>query len=85
MQRTRIRVPTQRWLAFRKHLDLARVWSWRRQYIDLAVADGVGWELQVAYPDRSTTSRGSNAFPPKRQFEQFRAAVRELTGGKSFE
>ena len=52
---------------------------------DLAVVDGVGWELQIAYRDRSTASRGSNAHPPKRQFELFLAAVRELTGGKPFE
>lgn len=85
LRRTRIRVPAERWVAFRKHLDAARVWSWRAQYIDLAVVDGVGWELQVAYRDRSTASRGSNAHPPKRQFEQFLAAVRELTEGKPFE
>src|SRR4051794_32262299 len=29
-RRSRIRVPATRWLAFRRHLDAAKVWSWRR-------------------------------------------------------
>ena len=83
--RARIKVPPDRWEAFRRHLDAAKVWSWRPEYIDLAVADGKGWSLQIAYPDRRIRSSGSNAYPPKKQFGEFLAAVRELTGGKPFE
>jgi hypothetical protein len=84
-RRTRIRVPAERWVTFRRHLDSAKIWSWRREYIDIRVADGTGWRLQVAYADRRITSRGSNAYPPKKQFEEFRTAVQELTGGRRFE
>ena len=70
----RIQVPLERWAAFRRHLDAANVWSWRPEYIDLAVADGKGWSLQIAYPDRKITSSGSNAYPPKKQFDKFLAA-----------
>src|SRR5438874_10780735 len=45
----RIRVPLNRWVSFRRHLDAAKVWSWHPEYIDLAVADGKGWSLHVAY------------------------------------
>lgn len=81
----RIRVPINRWVSFRRHLDAAKIWSWHREYIDLAVADGKGWSLQITYADRRITSSGSNAYPPKKQFDEFLAAVRELTGGKPFE
>jgi len=30
-------------------------------------------------------SNGANAYPPKKQFAEFRAAVQELTGGRRFE
>jgi hypothetical protein len=83
-RRTRIRVPAERWVTFRRHLDSAKVWSWRREYIDVGVADGTGWRLQVSYADRQITSRGSNAYPPRKQFEEFRTAVQELTGGRRF-
>jgi hypothetical protein len=81
----RIKVSADRWKAFRRHLDAAKIWSWRPEYIDMAIADGKGWSLQIAYPDRSIRSSGSNAYPPKKQFDAFLAAVRELTGGKPFE
>jgi hypothetical protein len=81
----RIKVSLDRWEAFRRHLDAAKVWSWRPEYIDMAVTDGKGWSLQIAYPDRRIRSSGSNAYPPKKQFGEFLAAVRELIGGKPFE
>ena len=81
----RIKVPTERWEAFRRHLDAAKVWSWQPEYIDMAVVDGKGWSLNVVYPDRRIKCSGSNAYPSKKQFEQFLSAVRELIGGKPFE
>jgi len=84
-RRTQIRVPVERWLSFRRHLDSAKVWTWRREYLDLGVADGTGWRLQVSYADHKIVSTGSNAYPPKKQFEEFRTAVQELTGGRRFQ
>jgi hypothetical protein len=81
----RISVPAERWAAFRRRLDSAKVWSWRAKYIDLGIVDGTVWRLEVAYGDRKVVSEGFNAYPPKKQFEEFRAAVQDLTGGKRFE
>lgn len=82
---THIRVPAERWRAFRRQLDAAKVWSWRREYMDLAVADGESWNFAVVYSDRRITSKGLNAYPPKKQFQELCKALRELTGGKPFE
>jgi hypothetical protein len=82
---TRIRVPPEHWRSFRRHLDAAKVWSWRREYMDLGVADGTSWDFAVVYADRMISSKGLNAYPPKKQFQAFCAALQELTGGKPFE
>ncbi len=80
-----IRVPPERWRSFRRHLDAAKVWSWRREYMDLGVADGTSWDFAVVYADRKISSKGLNAYPSKKQFQQFCTALQELTGGKPFE
>ncbi len=79
-----IRVPPERWLAFRRHLDSAKVWSWDRQYRNNNVVDGTLWHLEVIYPDRKIVSEGANAYPPGKEFGEFQAAVQELIGGKPF-
>src|SRR2546423_7087064 len=83
-KRSRIRVPAERWRIFRQRLDAAKVWSWRREYRDRSVADGTVWHLEVAYADRKIICDGDNAYPPEKQFEEFRSAVQELVGGKRF-
>jgi hypothetical protein len=82
---TPIKVSPERWRSFRRHLDAAKVWSWRREYMDLAVADGESWDFAVVYSDRRISSKGLNAYPPKKQFQELCKALRELTGGKPFE
>ena len=79
-----IRVPPERWLAFRRRLDSAKVWSWDRQYRNNNILDGTLWHLEVAYADRKILTDGANAYPPERQFSEFQAAVQELIGGKPF-
>jgi hypothetical protein len=81
----RIRVPPERWRSFRSHLDAAKVWSWRREYMDYGVADGTSWDFAVVYCDRKISSKGLNAYPPQKQFQALCTALRELTGGKPFE
>lgn len=79
-----LRIPAERWLAFRQHLDSAKVWSWNRQYRNPNILDGTLWRLEVAYADREIVSEGANAYPPGKQFDEFQAAIQELIGGKPF-
>ena len=83
-KKTVIPVDPAKWKAFRKALDEAKVWEWKKEYINPEIMDGTVWELKVKYADASATVSGSNAYPDKKQFAAFRAAVVALTGGKEF-
>jgi len=81
----RIEVTDEQWREFRKALDDVNVWAWKKDYTDPNVLDGTQWNLRIRYGDASVFSHGSNAFPPKRDFERFRTAVVKLLGGQAFQ
>jgi hypothetical protein len=79
-----LKIPRGAWTRFRLRLDAAHVWNWKPEYINRRVADGTVWKLEVEYRDRHLSGHGSNAYPVRRQFEEFCAAIRELIGEKAF-
>ncbi len=79
-----IKIDSARWTAFRKALDKAKVWKWKKSYSDPNIADGTVWNLSVKYQGAEVDTRGNNSYPDKQQFEIFRAAVVNLLGGKDF-
>jgi hypothetical protein len=92
----RVHPTMEQWKAFRTELDAIGVWQWRAQYSAPGVADGTQWSLEVAYPDRSIKTQGSNEYPGARSgpsggpesskiFARYLKAVQRLLGGKSFE
>ncbi len=83
------------WLKFRQALDALNVWRWRKNYPNNGAQDGTQWSLSIAYPDHKITTRGDNNFPnadgkpngnpeATKTFEDFKDAVKKLTGGKAF-
>ena len=82
--RSIIKIDHARWMAFRKALDEAKVWKWKKSYSNTRVMDGTVWELSVKYQDADIDTHGNNAYPDKQQFEIFRTAVVKLLGGKKF-
>jgi hypothetical protein len=81
--RNGITVSEDQWREFRKALDRANVWKWKKYY-DSDILDGTQWNLRIKYLDAFLHSGGSNNFPLKQEFEQFRAAVTVLLGGQDF-
>jgi hypothetical protein len=78
-----ITVSDSQWREFRKALDSANIWQWKKYY-DSYVMDGTQWEVRIKYKDASIHSGGSNNYPPGKEFEQFREAVINLIGGRKF-
>jgi hypothetical protein len=81
----KIEIPSQRWTSFRKGLDAASVWRWKRQYVRKGVADGTVWDITIEWGDQNISSTGVNAYPNEKEFAAFKAAIRDLLGGKNFE
>ena len=81
----KIEIPLQRWIAFRKGLDAASVWNWKKEYGKKDVADGTVWDVTIEWDDKKISSRGDNAYPKAKQFAAYKSAVRALLGGKNFE
>ena len=81
----RIKVTGDQWRDFRKALNEANVWTWKKDDTNPNVSDGTQWNLGIKYTDASVISNGSNAFPPNRDFERFRTAVVKLLGGHEFQ
>lgn len=79
-----IEVSEEQWQKFRKALDRADIWTWNKYY-DSSICDGTQWEVTIEYKDASVHSGGSNNYPPEQEFEQYRAAVNALLGGKDFQ
>ena len=95
-EHTKIKPTLAEWREFRAALDALNVWKWQPEFSSNGVADGTQWSLDIAYADRALTSQGSNNYPdahgkPNRKpemtpaFSGYLAAVRKLTGGRSFE
>jgi hypothetical protein len=84
------------WREFRQALDDLKVWDWQPKYPNDKVADGTKWSLDIAYPDRELKTEGANNYPdpagkpngnptPTEHFKRYLAAVKKLTGGKTFQ
>jgi hypothetical protein len=82
--RSRIQVDLVRWKSFRKALNDAEVWKWKKEYSEPGTQDGTVWTLSVTYHDTSIETHGNNAYPDKKQFEVFRSAIVALLAGRDF-
>lgn len=94
-QRKTITATPDRWRQFRQALDAINVWSWRADYPNPSVADGLRWEIDVVYPDRKLHASGKNNYPDDngrpansaeqtKAFQRLREAVQALLGDSSF-
>ena len=78
------------WTDFRHELDQVGIWSWSTNYVDEGVLDGSQWHVDIAYPDLSITSEGSNAYPGSltmergSTFNRLLEAIQRLINGKPF-
>lgn len=81
---TTVKVTDAQWKAFRAHLDTAKVWTWKSDYVNNGIMDGTLWNFIADFGDKKTESHGRNAYPEQAQFDAMLAAVRELLGGKEF-
>jgi hypothetical protein len=79
-----VKVTDAQWKAFRAHLDTAKVWTWKENYVNNGIVDGTLWNFIADFGDKKIESRGRNAYPEQAQFDAMLAAVRELLGGKEF-
>lgn len=84
-KQTTVKVTDAQWKAFRAHLDAAKVWTWKGDYVNNGIVDGTLWNFTADFGDKKIESRGRNAYPEKTQFDAMLAAVRELLGGKEFQ
>jgi len=83
------------WRRFRETLDSLNVWRWKAKYPNPGVADGLRWDVDLTYADRSLHVEGDNNFPddagkpvnsaqPTSAFRRLREAVQKLIGNESF-
>lgn len=79
-----IEVTEDSWITFRNILDEIDVWSWKKEYSDIRILDGIQWELSIHYIDASVDSHGDNRYPPKQDFDRLLNAVTHLIGGLEF-
>ena len=95
-RRAAIKPTAAQWREFRQALDDLKVWQWRAEYPTNDTLDGTQWGPGIAYADRALKTHGDNNYPdgtgkpngkpePTRAFNLYLAAVRKLTGGKTFE
>lgn len=95
-QEKKITPTPEQWRQFRQALDAINVWRWQEKYPNPGgVADGLRWEIQLAYPDHKLHAEGDNNYPDDsgrpvnmsqqtKPFERLRAAVQALLGDSSF-
>ena len=87
------RVTPEQWTELRATLDDIWIWGWRKLYECKASGgyDGIGWVVEINYPDCSIDSYGSDSYPqcdgtvycePEMTpaFEKFMEAIRKLVG-----
>jgi len=94
-RQTRTTPTPDQWRQFRETLDSLRVWQWRSKYPNPGVADGLRWDVDLTYADRSLHVEGDSNFPddegkpvnsaqPTSAFQRLREAVQKLIGDASF-
>lgn len=95
-QRATVTPTPAQWREFREALDTLKVWQWRADYPTNGTVDGTQWALDIAYSDHALKTHGSNSYPdstgkpngapePTKAFNLYLAAIRKLTGGKTFQ
>ena len=75
---------TKDWEEFWQAVDALKVWSWKKDYYDEGVDDGLQWELKIKREGRRRRRIfGSNAYPePKGTFNSFIKALNKLSNSK---
>ena len=75
---------TKDWEEFWHEVDALKVWSWKKDYYDEGVDDGLQWELKIKREGRRRRRIfGSNAYPePKGTFDSFIKALNNLSKSK---
>ena len=75
---------TTDWEEFWQAIDALKVWSWKKDYYDEGVDDGLQWELKIKRQGRRQRRIfGSNAYPePKGTFNSFIKALNKLSNSK---
>ena len=75
---------TKDWEEFWHEVDVLKVWSWKKDYYNEGVDDGVQWELKIKRQGRRRRRIfGSNAYPePKGTFDSFIKALKKLSKSK---
>ena len=95
-QRATVTPTPAQWREFREALDALKVWQWRANYPTNGTVDGTQWALDIAYSDHALKTQGSNNYPdsagkpngtpePTKAFNLYLAAIKKLTGGKTFQ
>ena len=75
---------TKDWEEFWYEVDALKVWSWKKDYYNEGVDDGVQWELKIKRQGRRRRRIfGSNAYPePRGTFNSFIKALKKLSKSK---
>ena len=75
---------TKDWEEFWHEVDVLKVWSWKKDYYNEGVDDGLQWELKIKRQGRRRRRIfGSNAYPePKGTFDSFIKALNNLSKSK---
>jgi hypothetical protein len=94
-QRATVTPTPAQWREFREALDALKIWQWRADYPTNGTVDGTQWALDIAYLDRTLKTHGNNCYAdstgkpsgkpePTKTFNLYLAAIKKLTGGKTF-
>lgn len=82
--------PTQdMWEKFYQILCDVKVKEWEKEYSDIGIIDGGGWEFKIRFKDIYRTTGGMNAYPKKMMvngkkvdpYDMLYAAIDDLTSG----
>ena len=75
---------TKDWEEFWHEVDVLKVWSWKKDYYNEGVDDGVQWELKIKRQGRRRRRIfGSNAYPePRGTFNSFIKTLKKLSKSK---
>ena len=75
---------TKDWEEFWHEVDVLKVWSWKKDYYNEGVDDGLQWELKIKRQGRRRRRIfGSNAYPePRGTFNSFIKALKKLSKSK---
>ena len=77
-------IPSAReWGEFSRSLDNHKIWKWRKNYINLDIVDGGGWNLFIETNSSIIESHGVNKRPS--HFNKFLESINKLMGVDIFE